>query len=302
MGCPHQSPLSWDGEANPVHREQSQKKEEQNVELRTYWTIIWRRIWIVALLVGVVALYAGYQYYHLRETPGALKAYSSNITIQIGLQATSKGDQNNANYVTVSEALADAFATGPILSSNEFDRDIANQINLDKNLIEQRYGANADLGDWQNTGAIGQSLNAVRVHSLVTVNATWNTPAGAWAIANAVGEVSVAKLGTYLDYVISNDAARSATDNFVQPPVSARIITSATEAAPIPGSASSKVTLLVLLLLVALAIGIALAFLLDYLDDRIRSKTEVTQLLNLPIYGELPRVPSPGRFRSPVAR
>ena len=272
------------------------------MELRTYWTIIWRRIWIIALVVGVVALYVGYQYYHLRKTPGALKTYSSNITIQIGLQATSKGDQNNANYVTVSEAFADAFTTGPILSSHEFDKDISNQIDLDKNLIEQRYGINADLGDWQNTNAIGQALNASRVHSLVTVDATWNTPAGAWAIANAVGEVSVAKLWTYLDYAISNDATRSATDNFVQPQVSARVITSATEAAPAPGSASSKVTLLVFLLLVALAIGIALTFLLDYLDDRIRSKTEVTQLLNLPIYAEVPLAPSPGRFRSPVTR
>jgi hypothetical protein len=250
----------------------------------------------------VVALYVGYQYYHLRNTPGALKAYSSNITIQVGLQATSKGDQNNADYITVSEALADAFTTGPILSSNEFDKDISNQIDLDKNLIEQRYGANANLGDWQNTSAIGQSLNAVRVHSLVTINATWSTPAGAWAIANAVGEVSVAKLGNYLDYVISNNTTRGTTDNFVQPMVSARVITSATDAVTVSGSASSKLTLLVLLLLVALAIGIALAFLLDYLDDRIRYKTEVTQLLNLPIYAEVPRAPSPGRFRSPVTR
>jgi capsular polysaccharide biosynthesis protein len=272
------------------------------VELRTYWTIIWRRIWIIALVVGVVAIYVGYQYYHLRRTPGALKAYSSNITIQIGLQATTRGDQNNANYVTVSEALADALTTGPILASKEFDTDISNQIDQDKNLIEQRYGVNADLGDWKNTGAIGQALNAVRVHSLVTVNTTWSTPAGAWAIANAVGEVSVAKLGTYLDYVISKDSTRSATDNFVQPQVSARVITSATDAVQGPGSASSKVTLLVLLLLVALAIGIALVFLLDYLDDRIRNKIEVTQLLSLPIYAEVPKAPSPGRSRSQVTR
>jgi hypothetical protein len=252
----------------------------------------------VALLVGVVALYVGYQYHHLSNTPGALKAYSSNITIQVGLQATNKGDQNNADYITVSEALADAFTTGPILSSHEFDTDISNQIDLDKNLIEQRYGANADLGDWQNIIAIAQSLSATRVHSLVTINTTWNTPAGAWAIANAVGEVSVAKLGTYLDYVIPGNTTRSTTDNFVQPIVSARVITSAANAATVAGSASSKLALFALLLLVALAIGIALTFLLDYLDDRIRYKTEVTQLLNLPIYAEVPRAPSPGRFRS----
>jgi capsular polysaccharide biosynthesis protein len=268
------------------------------VELRTYWTIIWRRIWIVALVVGVVAVYVGYQYYHLRKTPGALTAYNSNITIQIGLQATSKGDQNNANYVTVSEALADTLATGPILTSKEFDGEVSNQINQDRDLITQRFGTNADLGDWQNAGAIGQALSATRVHSLVTVNITWNTPAGAWAIANAVGEVSVAKIGTYLDYVVSNDTTHPTTSNFVQPQVAARVISTAIDPVPGPGSSSNKLSLVILLLIVALVISIALAFLFDYLDDRIRSKAEVTQLLGLPIYAEVPPAPAPGHFRS----
>src|SRR3984893_15284901 len=105
----------------------------KKVELRTYWAIIWRRIWVIALVVGVVGLYVGYQYYHLSKTPGALKAYSSAVTIQVGLQATTKGDTNNANYVMVSEALADALVTGPILNTREFDTAISKQIGRDMN-------------------------------------------------------------------------------------------------------------------------------------------------------------------------
>src|SRR5436309_4491587 len=105
------------------------------MELKAYWTIIWRRIWIVVLIVGVVGLYAGYQYYHLRKTPGALTVYSSGITLQVGLQATTHGDTNNANDVMVSEALADALTNGPILSSHEFDTDVANQIAQDTSEI-----------------------------------------------------------------------------------------------------------------------------------------------------------------------
>jgi hypothetical protein len=272
------------------------------VELRTYWTIIWRRIWVVALVVGIVALYVGYQYYHLRRTPGALKAYSSNITIQIGLQPTSNGDQNSANYVTVSESLADAMVAGPILTSHEFDNVITNQIGQDMSLIQQRYGANADVGDWQNTAAIGQALTAVRVHSLVTITTNWSTPAGAWAIANAFGEVSIAKIGTYLNYAIKNNATQSSTGNIVPPQVSARIITAAPDPISVPGSSANKVSLFFLMLLIALALGIALTFLLDYIDDRIRSKDEVTQLLGVPIYAIVPPAPSPGRSRSPVSR
>src|SRR2546421_2750592 len=109
------------------------------MELKAYWTIIWRRIWIVVLIVGVVALYAGYQYYHLRKTPGALTAYRSDITIQIGLQVSPDSITSSADSVAVSEALADAMITSPILSSKEFDTQVSQQIGSDMSLIEQRF-------------------------------------------------------------------------------------------------------------------------------------------------------------------
>ena len=266
------------------------------MELRTYWSIIWRRIWVVVVIVGVVGLYAGYQYYSLRHTPGALKAFSSTITIQVGLLSTTKGDPNNADYVTVSEALADTLTTGPILTSHEFDQDVSNQIGQDMSLITQRFGANADLGNWHNTAAIGGALNAVRVHSLVTITTTWATDAGAWAIANAVGEVSAARMGVFLDYVVTSDVSHTSTGGtFEQPAVSARVISSATDPAAVSGTATGKVVLLITLLLVSLAIAVALTFLLDYLDDRLRSKEQVTHLLQLPLLGNLPRPPVPGK-------
>ena len=243
------------------------------MELRAYWTIIWRRIWVIALVVVVVALYAGYKYYQLRKTPGALTTYSSSITIQMGLQAQS--NTTNAGYVTTTEALAAEFATGPILTSHEFDQDVLNQINQD--------GAGADLGN-VSPAAIGQALSASSTYSLVTINATWITPAAATAITTAVGEVTQAKIGNYVG-------------SLVQPAVAARVVSAATTAGAVPGPSSSKVTLYILLVLLALVIGIALAFLLDYLDDRIRDKDEVAHLLGVPIYAEVPSAPVPGRAR-----
>ena len=275
------------------------------MELRTYWAIIWRRLWLVALVFIVVALYVGYQYYHLRKTPGALTAYHSNVTIEIALQSTNNQDTSYADNLTISTDLADALANGPILTSNEFDSDVSQQIGKDTNEIAQRFGANADLGNWQDSGAIGGALSAVALHNLVTVSVTWATPAGAWAIANAVGEVSANHIGNYINYVIGQNA--TGTSGKSEPAVSAQVISSATSPASGPGSASNKLTLLVLLLLVGLIIGIALAFLADYLDDRLHTKDEVGQLLHLPIYGEIPRPPAIGkseptrRSSSPVA-
>ena len=265
------------------------------MELRAYWAILWRRLWLVALIFGVVALFAGYQYYHLRKTPGALKAYHSSTILQVGLQATTKGtDPSYADNVTVSESLADALATGPVLSTSEFETQVSQQIAADMGTIQQRYGANPDLGNWQDSGAIGGALSPSRIHSLVTIDVAWPTEAGSWAIATAVGEVLTKDIGHYLDYVVSPSQGHDTTASQVQPPVVARVISAPGAPALGAGTANSKQTLLLLLLLVGLIVGVALAFLVDYLDDRIRSKEDVAHLLHLPIYGELPRAPAPG--------
>lgn len=269
------------------------------VELRSYAKIIWRYIWLIVVIVGLVALYSGYQYYKLRKTPGALMGYNSTISLQIGLTATTRGDPNPADNVTVSEALADTLVLGPILSSREFSSDISHQIGQDMSLIQQRY-PNSDLGDYQDAGAIAGALSATRVHSLVTISVNWSTMAGAWAISNAIGEIATARIGQYLDYVVATDYTHTSTEGtYIQPEVSARIVGAASVPGLVPGSSASKLTLLVLLVVIALAVGIALAFLLDYLDDRIRSKEDLKDLFQLPIYGEVPHAPLPGHNARP---
>jgi len=212
------------------------------------------------------------------------------MTMQIGLQANARStDQYYSDYVTTSEALADEFATGPLLNSSEFATQVSRQLQADMGQIALRYGANADLGNWRDPAAIAAALSATRSHALVTVNVVWSTPVGARAIANAVGEVSASQISTYLDYEVRTVPSFSQN---VHPLASAKVISAATDAVPAPGIASNKATLLLVLLLVALIIGIALAFLIEYLDDRIYSKEAGIQLLELPVYGEIPRVPS----------
>ncbi|HEY0757445.1 MAG TPA: hypothetical protein VGD98_26060 [Ktedonobacteraceae bacterium] len=269
------------------------------MELRSYAKIIWRYIWLIILIVGLVALYSGYQYYKLRKIPGALSGYSSSISFQVGLVATTRGDPNPADNVTVSEALADSLVQGPVLSSREFCNDISHQIGQDMSEIQQHY-PNPELGNWQDPSALASALSASRVHSLVTISLNWSTAAGAWAISNAIGEIATSRIGQYLDYVVATDYTHTSTSGtYIQPEVSARIISAASIAGAVPGSSASKLTLLVLLVLIALAVGIALAFLLDYLDDRIRSKEDIKDLFQLPIYGEVPHAPAPGRTSWP---
>lgn len=270
------------------------------MELRAYWSIILRRIWVIALIVVIVSLYSGYQYYKIYKTPGALHAYQSNVTLLIGLQASPKitDHSNYSDYISVSESIADGFDNGPTLTSAQFDKQVYNQVNADMSQLQQNFGANPDLGDLTNpgvaVGAIGGSVTASRSHSLVTVAVSWNTPAGAWAIANAIGEVTAAHINDYTDYVITDPSTRSAVTTADRPAVAAKVVIAATNATTIAGSQANRPTLLLVLVLVALIIGIALAFLIEYLDDRIRKSDDVVQLLQLPIYGEVPRTPVAG--------
>lgn len=268
------------------------------MELRTYARILWRYSWLIVLIVGVVAAYSGYQYYQLRKVAGALSGYSSSISLQIGLLASGKSDTNPADTMTVSEALADTLVSGPILSSREFCSDLSGQIGRDMSEILQRY-PDADTRSLQHLdpAAIGGSLSAVRVHSLVTISVNWSTAAGAWAIANAVGELGAARIGQYLDYIVAPDYTHSSTGGpYVQPEVSARVVSAASTAASVPGTSASRLTLLVLLVVIALVVAVALAFLLDYLDDRIRSTEDIRELFQLPIYGDVPHAPVPGHL------
>lgn len=271
------------------------EKGFNTVELRAYWAIFVRRFWIIALIVGVVALYSAYQYYHLHKTPGALKSYQSTVTIRIGLlDRANPTDPNYADYVSASESLADEFATGPVLTSSEFTQQIVQQIQSEQPLIAQRFPGQ-DLGDITNAGAIGGSLSATRAHSLVTVTVNWDTPAGAWAIADATGKVSAANMANYIDFVVRPNAI--ATTNGQAVP-SAEIVNAASAPATIPGPSANKPTTLLALIVVGLIIGLALAFLIEYLDDRIRSAHEVENLLQLPVYGEIPPAPAPGKERT----
>jgi capsular polysaccharide biosynthesis protein len=277
------------------------------VELRAYAKIIWRYIWLIILIVGVVTAYSGYQYYKLRKISGAVVAYTSNITLQIGLVATTKSDPNPADDQSVAESLADTFVNGPILNSGYFAQDISAQIAKDPNAVEAKYNLTNlnSLGNYSDYNAVAASLSAYRTHNLVTITASWSTGDGAWAIANAIGEIATARMGQYLDYVVATDYTHgniSSTTGTVQPEVSARVINPASDPYPVPGGSMSKVTLLYLLVLLSLFLSIALAFLLNYLDDRVHNKEEIVDLLHLPIYGEVPRAPLPGSMQKSTNR
>lgn len=265
------------------------------MELRAYWAIIWRRGWLILLIVAIAAFYVGYELYASRKAGDAnANLYHSQVTFQLGMTTkTPPGVQNPyTDRLVAIDTQSDILMSSPILQSTEFDTQVSQQIARDSGAIQQKFGQGADLGAWQDPKAIGDSLTVTRVHSFLTVASVWNTPAGSWAIANAVGEVSARSIGKYLDYSLESSPSSTATVS-ISPIFIARVVTPASDptATPNPNPPVKKSTL-ALILIVALVLGIALAFLVDYLDDSIRSKDEIPDLLRVPVFGEVPRAPA----------
>jgi capsular polysaccharide biosynthesis protein len=245
-------------------------------------------MWIIALVVGVVVIYVGYQYYIAHKSSGGNTIYHSTVDIRIGLQDSPHSTNPTfTDYVTTSEALADEFATGPTLSSTTFGEQVIQQIRNDM--------PKGDLGNWTNPSAITSALTATRTHSVVAIDVNWQTEAGAGAIAHAVGEVLTAHISEYLDYRVSNTSANSTG----YPIAAARVINQTGNVPTVTSTSTTKTSFLLALLVVGLILGIALAFLVEYLDDRIYDSAEVVRMLQLPIYGEIPRAPISGHSQAP---
>ena len=266
------------------------------MELRTYAQILRRRIWIVALVVAVVGIYVAYQYYQSHKTEVTTTTYHTTVSIHVGLQSAIHS-QSYSDYVNTSSALADEFATGPTLTSDTFATQVIQQVQNDMNTIKQRYGGNPSLGDWKDIPTITKALSATRTHSIVTISVNWNTEAGAWAIAHAVGEVCETNMSTYLTYqVVAPNTQASPNPGYLT--VGANVINQpAKPTIADSGQLVLRKTQLLAILSVGLIIGIALAFLVEYLDDRIHRSEEVVQLLQLPMYGEIPQAPIPGQSK-----
>jgi len=260
------------------------------VELRAYWAIIRRRFWIIALVVGLTTIYVGYQYYATHIAPNAAKTYKSSITMRIALQDNNhSGNQSYADSIATAETLADEFVSGPLLTSDSFGTKITQQIQSDKDVIAQHFGTKPNLGSLQDPTNIIAALKTTRTHALVTIDVSWDTEAGAWAIAHAIGEISRASVPHYLDYEVDGQSTGNGANH---PLPVAEIVSDATVPKIDTAAGGSKTALLLALFVVAIIIALALAFLVEYLDDRIRNTDDVVRLLQLPVYGEVPRLPT----------
>ncbi len=225
------------------------------MELRQYWAVIRRRWWIPVLLVILVALLTLVTQRPWQPRP---KQYTTALSFSVGVRPQQPGD-GEENYYTAlaSEYLIDDLAE--VVRGSEFAAAVSRRL--------------ASEGISVPAGALQGSTQAGKLHRIMNVAITWGDPEQLAAIADAVRATIEEQAADFMPRLFAQNGAAYLVNRGAVVEVS-------------PGLRQRLD--LPLRLLLALAAGIALAFLVDYLDDRVRSREDVEQM-GLRVVGEIPR-------------
>jgi capsular polysaccharide biosynthesis protein len=225
------------------------------MELRQYWAVIRRRWWIPVLLVVFVALVTLVTQQPWQPQP---KQYVTSLSFSVGVQPQQPGD-GEENYYTAlaSEYLIDDLAE--VVRGSEFAAAVSQRL--------------ATQGIAVPPGALQGSTQAGKLHRIMNVSITGGDPEQLAAIADTVVATIEEQAADFMPRLFAQNGA-------------AYLVNRGGVAEVGPGLRQRLD--LPLRLLLALAAGVALAFLVDYLDDRIRGRDDVEQM-GLRVVGEIPR-------------
>jgi capsular polysaccharide biosynthesis protein len=227
------------------------------MELKLYWHIIWKRAWIPALLLVVVA---GASLLTRQPSP---PAYSTTMRFTVGVRPQEVVDQYNYDSYyawLASEYLADDMTA--IVSSQAFAGDVNDRL--------AETGSSVKIP----SQIIGGVTVAEKQHRILRLNVSWPDAAELADIAEAIAVVMEEDSPKYLTQLGTSGALITLIDEPSPPAAN-------------PPSLTQRLVLPVRLLL-ALGAGLALTFLLDYLDDRVRGKAEL-EAMGIPVLAEVPK-------------
>jgi capsular polysaccharide biosynthesis protein len=219
------------------------------MELRLYWKIIKRRLWlIVALLVIVGASFLVY-------APQSPTSFVANMRFVVGIQPEPGSGYTYDRYYTwlTAEYLLDDMAE--VVKSQAFANDVAALAGLDVPV-----------------GAIQGATSAGKLHRILNVSVTWHNQEELARIANAIVQNLVERGNVYFAQLATDQALVSVID----PPTIFQ-----------PGPSLRQRLDLPLRLMLALVVGVFGAFVWNYLDDTLREPSELEQL-GVTVLAEIP--------------
>lgn len=256
------------------------------MELRQYWNVIWKRLWLVLAIVllstavsALMALTAGRSY----------EAEAQFLTRQDATEAGTPTQyftfENYYRYFS-SEFLVDdytlivksdafAAATLDVLKDN-VARNILAGSDYGK-LTEEAQNEAKDVIDELTTEDIKEMLGTDRRHRVLRVRVTASPRVVAKAISDAAATVLAdARMKPLAGAELTDQALFSQID-----------LASMEE---IKSSTSREITNAAIRVIIGIVAALALAFLLEYLDNSVRDERDAQRVLDLPVLGTIPKV------------
>ena len=224
------------------------------MELRQYWRIVQRRLWIVAVLLLLVLAVS------LAFEPARVPTYQATMRFMMGLEPEDKSGDYYAydKYYTwlAAEYLIDDAAE--LVRSSSFAAAVSKRL--------------AGRGISVPAGVIGGSTQAGQLHRVLTVSVSWGNEDQLADIAEAVMAVLPDEIARHLSQV----GTSGVTASLIDPPATVLVGPSLREKLDVP-----------LRLALAVVAGVAIAFLLDYLDDTVRTRQELDEA-GVAVLAEIP--------------
>ncbi|MBI2865564.1 MAG: hypothetical protein HYX94_13525 [Chloroflexi bacterium] len=225
------------------------------MELRQYFQIIWRRVWILV----VITLAAGLA--SLAFSPKAQTSYVATMRFLVGVPP----EPSNTSFYTY-----DRYYTW--VSSEYLLDDLSELVKSDAFAADLRQELNKDSAF--DVGAVSGERSTKKTHRVMIVTFTGKDPKQVQAVAEAALRVLKNNASSYFAQLGYDKAAI----NLIDPP----IVT--------PQVSVMRSSLdMVLRTGLGFIAGLALIFLLDYLDTTVRDAAEVERLVGLRVLGEIPR-------------
>jgi len=212
------------------------------MELRQYWRIVRRRVWIPALILGVVLLASLIG----RQPPPTQYQASARLLVDVPPLATEQGMGFDPRLTApqATEYLVDDFSV--FVSGQAVAQAVSQRL--------------ADQGIQVPAGVIQSSTSSQKIHRVVVVQVTWPDADQALTILRAAVEVLRQEAPAYFGRL---GALQPVVTLFDGPSVSM-----------LPASLTERLDLPVRVLLAVLA-GMAVCFVLDYLDNSVRDGAEL---------------------------
>lgn len=229
------------------------------MELREYGRILRRRLWIPIVLTLLVAALSAVQLRPWQPAPPS--GYNTEIRLLLGVAPMPNADtaSYDPRYFAwlISEYLVDDFTE--VVRSQLFATGISARLTED--------------GITVPAGAITGSATTGKQHRIITLNFAWPDQTEATAIANAAAAELKENASVYFVQLGTDDTLIEILDG--------------PNIAPVAG-APMEIYEFPIRVLLALLAGLALAFLVEYLDDSVRSGHDL-EALGVTTIGAIPK-------------